>query len=90
MKTKLYISFNNNTRVRVIRFPQSAGDNDLTPDEELIIELYENRESYAKELVKDELTKFLDFLLKNGYCDSDVYSEPPSAIDRYMHPKLNQ
>jgi len=39
---------------------------------------------------KDELTKFLDFLLKNGYCDSDVYSEPSSAIDRYMHPKLNK
>jgi len=47
-------------------------------------------EFYTKEQVKDELTKFLDFLLKNGYCDSDVYSEPPSAIDRYMHPELNR
>jgi len=42
------------------------------------------------EYTKSELTNFLDFLLKNGYCDSDVYSEPPSAIDRYMHPELNQ
>ena len=23
------------------------------------------------ETIKDELTKFLDFLLKNGYCDAD-------------------
>ena len=49
-------------------------------------------ESYAKQVakerVKDELTSFLNFLLKEGYCDADVYAEPPSAIDRYMHPKL--
>jgi len=37
------------------------------------------------EAFKNELTGFLNFLLINGYCDSDVYSEPPSAIDRYMH-----
>ncbi len=49
-----------------------------------------NYAEYVIELVKDELTTFLDFLLKNGYCDSDVYSEPPTAIDRYMHPKLNK
>ncbi len=49
----------------------------------------ERFESDLDELFKDELTKFLDFLLKNGYCDTDVYSEPPSAIDRYMHPSLN-
>jgi len=42
------------------------------------------------EVIKDELTNFLDFLLKEGYCDSDVYSESPSAIDRYMHPNLNR
>ena len=37
---------------------------------------------------KQLLEDFLDFLLKEGYCDSDVYTEPPSAIDRFMHPKL--
>jgi len=36
------------------------------------------------ELEKDVLTDFLDFLLKNGYCDTDVYSEPPTAIDQYL------
>ncbi|KKM93745.1 hypothetical protein LCGC14_1205390 [marine sediment metagenome] len=42
------------------------------------------------DLIASELTSFLDFLLKNGYCDTDVYSEPPSAIDRYMHPSLKK
>ena len=36
------------------------------------------------EYSKSELTKFLDFLLKEGYCDTDVYSEPPTAIDQYL------
>ena len=52
--------------------------------------LYDKFESDLDELTKTELTIFLDFLLKNNYCDSDVYDEPPSAIDRYMHPKLNK
>lgn len=33
---------------------------------------------------KQELTNFLDFLLKGGYCDSDVYDEPPTAVDQYL------
>ncbi|GAF91070.1 unnamed protein product [marine sediment metagenome] len=36
------------------------------------------------ELIKTELTSFLDFLLKEGYCDSDVYAEPPTALDQYL------
>jgi hypothetical protein len=36
------------------------------------------------------LTEYTDFLLKNGYVDTDVYQEPPSAIDRFMHPILNK
>ena len=39
---------------------------------------------FANECEKDVLTDFLDFLLKEGYCDSDVYSEPPTAIDQYL------
>ena len=39
---------------------------------------------FAEEYKKDILTDFLDFLLKEGYCDSDVYSEPPTAIDQYL------
>lgn len=34
--------------------------------------------------VKIHLTQFLDFLLKEGYCDTDVYAEPPTAIDQYL------
>ena len=33
---------------------------------------------------KDELSDFLDFLLKEGYCDTDVYYEPPTALDQYL------
>lgn len=36
------------------------------------------------QVIKTELTSFLDFLLKEGYCDSDVYAEPPTAIDQYL------
>ena len=42
------------------------------------------------EYAKLILTEYTDFLLKEQYCDSDVYSEPPSAIDRFMHPELNK
>jgi len=31
-----------------------------------------------------QLKDFLDYLLQEGYCDSDVYDESPTAIDRYM------
>jgi hypothetical protein len=41
-----------------------------------------------EEYKKDLLTDFLEFLLKEGYVDSDVYSEPPTAIDKYLHPEL--
>ncbi len=47
-----------------------------------------HRESYATEKAKTEITAFLDFLLKQGYCDADVYVEPPTAIDQYFNPKL--
>jgi len=36
------------------------------------------------EETKIHLKQFLDFLLKEGYCDTDVYSEPPTAIDQYL------
>ena len=35
----------------------------------------------------EQLKDFLDYLLQAGYCDSDVYDEPPTAIDRYMKTK---
>jgi hypothetical protein len=41
-----------------------------------------------EEYSKEELTSFLKFLLDELYVDSDVYSEPPTAIDKYLHPEL--
>ena len=45
-------------------------------------------EKLMNELIKDELTNYTDFLMKESYFDSDVYCEGNSAIDRYMHPNL--
>ena len=45
-------------------------------------------EMAVTEWSKNLLTEYTDFLLKNGYCDTDVYCEPPSAIDRFFHPEL--
>lgn len=42
----------------------------------------------AEEWGKDLIEEYTVFLLKNSYCDSDVYSEPPSAIDRFLNPQL--
>ena len=46
--------------------------------------IYDAMSQFAMQQLED----YTQFLLKEGYCDSDVYSEPPSAIDRFMHPKL--
>jgi hypothetical protein len=46
-----------------------------------------NLSKVLEEYAKIEITRFLDFLLKEGYCDSDVYSEPPTAIDQYYEKK---
>ena len=37
-----------------------------------------------RDKIIDELLAFLDFLLKEGYCDSDVYAEEPTALDQYL------
>lgn len=40
------------------------------------------------EETKIALTEFLDYLVKEGYCDADVYAEPPgenlTVIDEFM------
>ena len=38
----------------------------------------------VSEEVKIHLKAYTDFLLKEGYCDTDVYSEAPTAIDQYL------
>jgi len=45
--------------------------------------IYEAMRQYSLQ----ELTEFLSYLLKNNYCDSDVYDEPPTAIDGYLELK---
>ena len=42
----------------------------------------------ADQYMKDVLTRYTEFLLDFGYCDADVYCEPPSAIDRFLFPNL--
>ena len=46
-------------------------------------EIFRTMEQYSLQ----ELTEFLSYLLKNNYCDSDVYDEPPTAIDGYLELK---
>jgi hypothetical protein len=60
-----------------------------TGDYKTEVEIAEERlEKYIQERIKSALTDYTDFLLKYGYCDSDVYCEGNSAIDRFMHPNL--
>jgi len=35
------------------------------------------------------LEEYTRFLLDNGYTDSDVYDELPTAIDRFLNPSLD-
>ena len=41
-------------------------------------------EDIIEESAKEHLLKYTVFLLKNGYCDSDVIDEFPTAIDQYL------
>ena len=42
---------------------------------------------FMEQYAKEEVTTFQEFLLKNGYCDVDVYAEPPTAIDQFYSKK---
>jgi hypothetical protein len=44
----------------------------------------------ALDYAKEVLGRYTAFLVKEGYCDSDVYCEPPTTIDRFIYPKLNK
>jgi len=43
-----------------------------------------------REHALDMLTEYTEFLMEEGYCDADVYSEGNTAIDRFLHPKLRE
>jgi hypothetical protein len=51
------------------------------------IQLEQDTEYYDN-LIKEKLQEYTDFLMKEGYCDSDVVSELPTAIDRFLNPEL--
>lgn len=40
--------------------------------------------SHTKEVNIDLLEKYSDFLHKNGYIDTDYYTEEPKAVDRFL------
>jgi len=63
--------------------------NNNYPDYKTEVEIAEERlEKYIQERIKTALTEYTNFLLKYGYCDSDVYTDGNSTIDRFMHPSL--
>jgi hypothetical protein len=39
---------------------------------------------YIIQAVMSILEDYTQFLLKEGYCDTDVYAEEPTAIDQYL------
>ena len=51
------------------------------------LEFYQEIFRIMEQYSLQELTEFLSYLLKNNYCDSDVYDEPPTAIDGYLELK---
>ena len=56
----------------------------LMPQPSNVIAKKEIMKKPISEEAKQHLKDYTDFLLKNGYCDTDVYSEPPTAIDQYL------
>jgi len=67
---------------RITRDKYMEVKNELTQQQLALINHFDT------EARKDELQPFLDFLLKEGYCDADVYAEPPkkdlTVIDAYI------
>lgn len=51
---------------------------------ELILRFAEQSKS---DYLQTKLTEYTDFLLKHGYVDTDVYAEPPTAIDKFLASK---
>jgi len=52
--------------------------------------IIEAMDKYAIAKIKDRLEKYNQFLLKNGYTDTDIYQEEPTAIDQFLtiHPSI--
>lgn len=64
-------------------FSKSSKKKPIAVDEQILF--------FMEDYNKEQLTAFLNFLLKEGYCDSDVYSnenEYITVIDQFLNPKL--
>jgi len=48
------------------------------------IELTQTVEQFETSIKADLLDSYNDFLLKNGYCDTDIISEEPTALDQFL------
>jgi len=40
------------------------------------------------QFLKINLQEYTEYLLENGYCDTDVVSEGNTSIDRFLNPKV--
>jgi len=60
-------------------------DDDFNCIDEIFKDSGEAKENQTQ--MPDLLQEYTDFLLKKGYCDTDVYAEPPTAIDQFLEKK---
>jgi hypothetical protein len=54
------------------------------PTKEEILDRNLTHEASMRDYALEILTAYTAFLLEEGYVDSDVYDEPPTAIDRFI------
>lgn len=41
-------------------------------------------ERFFNDRMIEKLNQYNEFLLKNGYCDTDIISEKPTALDKFL------
>lgn len=54
------------------------------PTKEEVLLRWCSEEDAMRDYSLEVLTAYTAFLLEEGYVDSDVYDEPPTAIDRFI------
>jgi hypothetical protein len=77
------------TEKEELRFIQMlTGAFDVAEIAELTDLIIKDRQLSIDQEVKKKLTEYTEFLVNEGYCDIDVYTEPPTAIDKFLNPEL--